>query len=89
MADAIAAERHDPAFAARVLADHNVRAYVTSIENRDRIPAAPVRPGAVDLASELVSAPYSAMYRDVDAAGAVMRDMLYNNPAAVHHIPVG
>jgi hypothetical protein len=49
VADAIAAERHDPAFAARVLADHNVRAYVTSIENRDRIPAAPVRPGAVDL----------------------------------------
>lgn len=51
VAEAIAAERHDPAFAAAVLAKHGIRAYVTSIENRDRIPPAPpVRPKDVDLA---------------------------------------
>ncbi|HEV2392974.1 MAG TPA: hypothetical protein VG146_11505 [Verrucomicrobiae bacterium] len=50
VADAIAAERHDPEFAARVLREHNVRAYVTSIENRDRVPLTPpVRPKDVDL----------------------------------------
>ena len=51
VANAIAAERHDPEFAARVLATHHVSAYVTSIENRDRIPLTPpVRPKDVDLA---------------------------------------
>ena len=48
--DAIAAQRHDPAFAAQVLKDHNIRAYVTSIENRDKVPLRPpVRPKDVDL----------------------------------------
>src|SRR5271165_6075390 len=41
VADAIAAHRHDPAFASSVLAQHNIRAYVTSIENRDRVPLSP------------------------------------------------
>jgi hypothetical protein len=46
----IAAERRDPAFAEKVLRDHHVRACVTSIENRDRVPLVPpVRPGDVDL----------------------------------------
>jgi len=50
VADAIAAQRHDPEFAADVLRRHHIRAYVTSIENRDRIPPAPpVRPKDVDL----------------------------------------
>ena len=50
VADAIAAERHKPEFAARVLESHHVRAYVTSIENRDRVPLTPpVRPKDVDL----------------------------------------
>jgi hypothetical protein len=51
VADAIAAQRHDPAFAQQVLRDHNIRAYVTSIENRDKVPLTPpVRPRDVDLA---------------------------------------
>jgi hypothetical protein len=50
VADAVDAQRNDPKFAAGVLKDHNVRAYVTSIENRDKVPLAPpVRPGDVDL----------------------------------------
>ncbi len=50
VANAVAAERHDPAFAQRVLSDHNIHVYVTSIENRDKVPLAPpVRPGDVDL----------------------------------------
>jgi hypothetical protein len=54
VADAIAAERHDPAFAEKVLRDHRIHAYVTSIENRDRIPLLPpVRPGDVDLSYRL------------------------------------
>lgn len=51
VADAVDGQRHDPAFAQRVLQDHHVRAYVTSIENRDKVPLAPpVRPEDVDLA---------------------------------------
>jgi hypothetical protein len=51
VADAIDARRGDPQFAAQVLKDHHVRAYVTSIENRDKVPLAPpVRPEDVDLA---------------------------------------
>ena len=51
VADAVAAERNDPSFADRVLGDHHVRAYVTSIENRDKVPLAPpIRPKDVDLA---------------------------------------
>lgn len=50
VADAVAAQRHDPAFAEEILKKHNIRAYVTSIENRDRVPLiSPVRPKDVDL----------------------------------------
>jgi len=50
VADAIAAQRHDPGFAEQVLKDHHIRAYVTSIENRDKVPLQPpVRPADVDL----------------------------------------
>src|SRR5436190_15887462 len=50
VADAIAEQRHDPKFAAGILADHNIQAYVTSIENRDKVPLVPpVRPKDVDL----------------------------------------
>jgi len=50
VANAIAEERHDPAFAEKVLKDHNIHVYVTSIENRDKVPLVPpVRPGDVDL----------------------------------------
>jgi hypothetical protein len=49
--DAVAAQRHDPAFASRILSSHNITAYVTSIENRDRIPLVPpVHSSQVDLA---------------------------------------
>jgi hypothetical protein len=42
--------RRDPGFSGKVLSDHRVTAYVTSIENRDKIPLAPpVRPRQVDL----------------------------------------
>jgi len=42
--------RRDPLFSANVLSSHHVRAYVTSIENRDTIPLTPpVRPRQVDL----------------------------------------
>jgi len=48
--DAVAARRHDPGFAGAVLRANGVRAYVTSIENRDNVPLRPpVRPGDVDL----------------------------------------
>ena len=50
VADAIAAQRHDPAFAQQILKDHHIHAYVTSIENRDKVPLLPpVRPKDVDL----------------------------------------
>lgn len=50
VAEAIDAQRNDPHFAQRVLRDHNIRAYVTSIENRDKVPLVPpVRPQDVDL----------------------------------------
>jgi hypothetical protein len=50
VADAIAAQRHDPKFAAGVLENHNIKAYVTSIENRDKVPLTPpVHPGDVKL----------------------------------------
>ena len=48
---AILSQRNDPDFAASVLSKHNITAYVTSIENRDRIPLEPgARPADVDLA---------------------------------------
>jgi hypothetical protein len=50
VAEAVASRRNQPEFAGEVLQNHQVRAYVTSIENRDRVPLSPpVRPGAVDL----------------------------------------
>ena len=49
--EAVRRQRHDPEFAARVLRSHNISAYVTSMENRDKIPPTPpVHPGQVDLA---------------------------------------
>lgn len=51
VATAIDVRRGDPAFAGKVLQDHHIKAYVTSLENRDRIPLLPpVRPADVDLA---------------------------------------
>ena len=48
--EAVRQQRHDPDFAAGVLRAHGIRAYVTSMENRDKIPLAPpVHPGDVDL----------------------------------------
>lgn len=48
---AIRSRRNDPGFAAQVLEQHRIAAYVTSIENRDRIPLDPgARPADVDLA---------------------------------------
>ncbi len=48
--DAVAAQRHDMAFAERLLASNNITSYVTSIENRDKIPSVrPVHPSQVDL----------------------------------------
>jgi hypothetical protein len=47
---AILSQRNDPDFAASILSGHNITAYVTSIENRDRIPLEPgARPADVDL----------------------------------------
>ena len=47
---AVERARRDPGFAGSVLSRNRVRAYVTSIENRDRIPLVPpVRPRQVDL----------------------------------------
>ncbi len=52
VADAIAAERHEPGFAEKVLKDHNICAYVTSIENRDQVPLVPpVHPQDLDLSA--------------------------------------
>ena len=50
--DAVQRQRNDPAFASEVLRQHNIIGYVTSLENRDRIPADPkmARVGEVDLA---------------------------------------
>ncbi len=39
--DAVKRKRNDPGFADQVLREHNIIGYVTSIENRDRIPADP------------------------------------------------
>jgi hypothetical protein len=50
VADAIAAQRHEPSFGDQILKRHNIHAYVTSIENRDKVPhVPPVRPKDVDL----------------------------------------
>ena len=52
--DAVAARRHDPAFAEEVLRAHRISAYVTSIENRaDAPPRPPIHPSDVDLAYRL------------------------------------
>lgn len=48
--DAVAAQRHDPAFSSSLLERSRISHYVTSIENRDHVPEAPpVRPSQVDL----------------------------------------
>jgi len=48
--DAVAAQRHDPAFSENILATNRIAHYVTSIENRDQIPLKPpVHPSDVDL----------------------------------------
>jgi hypothetical protein len=50
VADAVDAQRHDPDFAAGILRQHHIHTYVTSIENRDKVPLVPpVRPRDVDL----------------------------------------
>jgi hypothetical protein len=41
-----------------------------------------------DALAELVADRYSALYLDFDSAGAVMKELLFTNPAAVHYIPV-
>jgi hypothetical protein len=48
--DAVAAQRHDPGLSGRILAANNVTAYVTSIENRNKVPSVPpIHPSQVDL----------------------------------------
>jgi hypothetical protein len=50
VAQALTEQRNDRDFASRILSDHKIAAYVTSIENRDRIPLAPgAKPGDIDL----------------------------------------
>ena len=46
------------------------------------------RLGIADALAELVSDKYSTMYHDFDAAAAVMKQLLYNNPAEVHSLPL-
>ncbi len=54
LCDAVAAKRHDPAFAQGVLGRHRIHAYVTSIENRAGIPPQPpVHPSSIDLSYAL------------------------------------
>lgn len=50
--DAVQQQRNDPAFAARILRENNILGYVTSLENRDRVPLDPrdARVGQLDLA---------------------------------------
>ncbi|HVV73987.1 MAG TPA: hypothetical protein VHI52_21210, partial [Verrucomicrobiae bacterium] len=47
-----------------------------------------LRLGVADALAELVADRYSSLYQDFDAAGRVMRELLFTNPAAVHYIPV-
>jgi hypothetical protein len=48
---AVESARRDQGFPERILRDHGIKAYVTSIENRDGLPPSlPVHPGDVDLA---------------------------------------
>jgi hypothetical protein len=47
-----------------------------------------MRLGVADALTELVSDRYSSLYGDYEAAQAVMTELLYTNPAAVHSIPV-
>lgn len=52
LCNAVAAQRGDPDFAQRILAEAGITGYVTSLENRDKIPAdhRNARPADVDLA---------------------------------------
>ncbi len=43
---------------------------------------------AVDALATLVDDEHSSMYRDFDGAVDVMKEILFTNPAAVHHIPL-
>ena len=47
-----------------------------------------MRLGIADALTELVADPYSNLYNDFDAAGDIMKTLLYTNPAAVHSIPI-
>ncbi|MGK0184753.1 MAG: hypothetical protein ACI9R3_000527 [Verrucomicrobiales bacterium] len=51
LCEAVAARRGNPDFAQQILADANITGYVTSLENRDKIPVdhRDARPAAVDL----------------------------------------
>jgi hypothetical protein len=47
-----------------------------------------MRLGVADALAELVTDKYSTLYRDFDAAAAVMKELLFTNPANIHYIPV-
>jgi len=47
-----------------------------------------MRLGVADALTELVADKFSSMYGDYDGAQAVMTELLYTNPAAVHSIPL-
>lgn len=47
-----------------------------------------LRLAVAEALTDLVDDPYSTLYRDVDGASEVAREILFKNPVAVHHIPV-
>jgi hypothetical protein len=47
-----------------------------------------MRLGVADALAQLVDDRQSSLYRNYDVAAAVMKELLYTNPAAVHHIPL-
>jgi len=47
-----------------------------------------LRLAVVDAIAPLVDDEMSALHGDFDAARRLMQDLLFTNPAAVHHIPV-
>ena len=48
-----------------------------------------VRLAVADALAHLVADRYSMLYHDFDAAENVMKELLFDNPAAVHSIPIG
>ena len=48
-----------------------------------------MRLALADALTVLVDDESSVMHGDFEAVGEVAREMLFTNPAAVHHIPVG